>query len=39
MITDKQRRNQSLRKLNQIPVDKWKERDDFIVSLVPVASR
>jgi hypothetical protein len=30
MITDTQRRNQILRKINRIPTDKLKELDDFV---------
>jgi hypothetical protein len=33
MITDTQRKNQILRKINRIPVDKLKELDDFVSSL------
>ena len=33
MITDIQRRNQIVRKINRIPVDKLKELDDFVSKL------
>ncbi len=33
MITDIQRKNQILRKINRIPADKLKELDDFVSSL------
>ena len=33
MITDTQRRNQIVRKINRIPVDKLKELDDFVSKL------
>lgn len=33
MITDTQRRNQILRKINRIPTDKLKELDDFVSKL------
>ena len=33
MITDTERRNQILRKINRIPTDKLKELDDFVSKL------
>jgi hypothetical protein len=33
MITDTQRRNQILRKINRIPLDRLKELDDFVSKL------
>jgi hypothetical protein len=33
MITDTQRRNQILRKINRIPTEKLKELDDFVSNL------
>ncbi len=35
MITDMQRKNQILQKINRVPADKLKELDDFVSSLAP----